>query len=134
MATIIEVRNRADALLLTAALRIWRAQGEYYARHRRYWQGAWTHTTVPQDGIYVAANPLAKVASEALSWAEMGIFTESIATPFRLKCDVYGADDWAGYVIVAEAGYGGKVYQRAYAVGPGWAERTYDWRQAGEGI
>jgi hypothetical protein len=128
MATLQETRDRADRMLLKIAPVIWRKQGEFLARHRRYWQGAWTHDTPPEDGVDTPADPLARVADERLSWAEMGIFTEPISTPFRMALHVYGEDDDAGYVIVAEALFNGNLYRRQYAVGARWEGYTYDWR------
>jgi len=129
MATIGETRTLVNNALVNIALRIWVAQGIHIAKHRRYWQGAWTHTEPPADGELVAVDPLARVAGEQKSWAEMGIFVEAIDAPFRLRVDTYGENDAAGYTIIAEIMWSGKTYARAYSVGPEWQMRTHDWRE-----
>lgn len=133
MATLQGVRAEANRMLYVLAKKVFAVQGGFLARERRYWQAAWTHPVPPADGIPVQAEPLERPTDEPLSWAEMG-FDVDVEMLFRVKIDVYQtAPDSNGYVIVAEAKYDGKLYQRSYAVGPDWQSRTHDWMEVNGG-
>jgi hypothetical protein len=134
MATLPEIRDQANGLLAVIAPRIVQAQITHYRAYGRYWQGAFTHPAPPEDGLPVIGDALRRVSDEVLSWADLRILDRVIDLPFRLAINVYGEGEQSGYVIIAQAKFDGVLYQRSYAAGWRWQDRTHDWRSIDDGI
>jgi hypothetical protein len=132
MATLTQIRNKVDGVLTTLAPTIDNRQVTYFANNNQYWQGKWTHTTEPVDGVDTAPNNLTDTPTNiSVRWNQILQGVELPAQlPMRIRCDVYEAPGGWGYVLTAQVKLlNGDVWQRtSNRVGPEtW--RTQGWHQ-----
>jgi len=124
--TLAQIRNAVDAKLAGIWPAVQARQAAFLAANGRYWQGKRTHVVTPSEGVETAANNLAdRPTNEAAGWTGL-----PAAMPMVLTMDVYEASGGHGYVASVRVSVLGTTYERAQAVGPEAAARTFAWRIA----
>lgn len=100
---------RIDQLWPTAEAK----QAAYRAKRGRYFQGQWTHGTLPADGAARDPDRLkSKPHDQAESWQDEGWPVPSPRVAMR--CDAYTG----GFAITFRLRIGGTVYERTRDSGP----------------
>jgi len=128
--TLNQLRNEIDNRLAELWPRIVTRQETYLDNHGRYWQGNWTHSTIPSsvtaDTAYQESTPtLTNVpSSEQGTWANIPNFPSSLC--YRVKIDNYDGPQGKGFVGTVQVKFNGTIYQRSRNSGPEtW--RTQAW-------
>lgn len=106
-----------DAFINNAREGFRAAQISHFEEFGRYWQGPFTHTTVPT----ISAVPTAAdtPAQEGLkTWRDMLPGLANLKLTFRASCDEYDSSEGKGYQLRVEAVQLGVTYTKVFNFGP----------------
>lgn len=130
MPTLAAIKNTVDNWLAARWPTVQARQTLYASNHGgRYYQGLWTHDTIPVDGADGAPNNiLIKPSDQAETWADFVTLPASF--PCSMRIDVYQSSEGWGYVATVRVYVLAleRVFERSQNVGSEtW--RTSPWRE-----
>lgn len=130
MPTLQEVKDIVDGWLAARWPTLQNRQALYFASHNKYFQGLWTHGTMPVDGIdSTPDNITAKPTDQAETWADFVTLPSQF--PCSLSLEVYqNAQGW-GYVATVRVFVLAldRIYERSQNGAGSETFRTDPWHQ-----
>lgn len=129
MPTLAQIRQAVDDRLVTLWGVIQARQDNYAANHNgRYWQGLYSHSITPADGLEVVPT-IGLTCPTDQQGEPYPLAIRTALLPMALRIDVYDGPEGTGYVATVYVTVQGVTYTRAAQVGPEtW--RQYGWRRA----
>lgn len=129
MPTLAAIKNTVDNWLAARWPTLQARQATYFASHKKYFQGLFTHLTIPIDGADGAAdNVLVKPTDQAETWGDFVTLPASF--PCSLRLDVYRNEQGWGYVATVRVFIAAlnRIYERSQNVGSE-QYRTVGWHE-----
>lgn len=130
MPTLIAIKNTVDSWLAARWPTVQAKQAAYASNHGgRYFQGLYTHLTIPIDGNDSAPNNiLIKPTDQAETWGDFVTLPASF--PCSLRLDVYHNQQGWGYVATVRVFIAAlnRIYERSQNVGSE-TFRTVAWHE-----
>lgn len=116
--TLVQIRNKADAILAPLAAAIQARQDVWILTHANYWQGQRTPSSVPADGADVAPDAQAKPSgADDASWSDFAVSLPATVSAL-LAVDNHSGPLGKGYTMSATVTFQGRTFYRSLGVGP----------------
>lgn len=115
-----------DTALATMMTSIASAQATYFGTYGKYWQGLLSHSTLPADGVTVAADNISGVypTDQQITWATFGVTPGTI--PAAVRVSAYQTPTGHGYTVTKLFLYAGQQYSTVEDAGSGNEDVAWD--------
>jgi hypothetical protein len=100
-------------------------QTAYLFMKKRYWQGIFTPTVVPQNGTLGTMDKTLRPTDQEEDWTYLALSETQL--PFSVSCDTHDGPLGKGYTIMVATISGGTMWIKA--VGFGQHSKTFDWTE-----
>lgn len=120
--TLTQLRNEIDSRLADLWPKVVSRQEAHLAARGRFWQGNWTHDTIPSALTADLSFPEDNLNTTNVPTSEQGTWTDIPNLPvkacYRLRIDNYDGPLGKGFVGVVQVKHNGTIYERSRNHGP----------------
>ena len=125
------IKDACDTFVADHKQKLKNRQDAYLAKHGRFWQGALTPATPPDDGAVGTPDLTLKVPGFRSSWGHVlkGANAWPAEWPFSARCDTYDGPAGKGWTLTVSVTKNAKTHTRVRDFGPlaqdiGWFQVT----------